>query len=90
MNIIEMARIKKGFSQSELARRCKLAPSYISKIESNKRLPSNDSIVILSKTLDICPVETFIALYLHDQCKLIKDKVILCTYSDCKECFIKK
>lgn len=59
--MIKRARRLKGLSQKQLAYKLSLSQSYISKIENTKiDTISIKNLIELCKTLDICPVATFI------------------------------
>lgn len=48
-----LARRDRGYSQSQLARRCQLTQAQVSLFEAGKRLPSLDQFVRLARALDI-------------------------------------
>ena len=50
---IRFHRKKKGFSQFELAERSFVSASYISDIETGKRMPSIYTLIDIAKALDI-------------------------------------
>lgn len=88
MNIIEEARLEKCISQAELARRTGFSRSYISKLESDKKLPSNDAIKKISDALSMCPVTLYIFFYLNNEyeCRWLEDKnVFFCDCTSCKK-----
>ena len=50
---IRLVRTSRGLSQKELARNADLDPSYISLLESNSRIPSSETVELLSQRLDV-------------------------------------
>ncbi|OOM78136.1 helix-turn-helix protein [Clostridium puniceum] len=82
MNIIAQIRTEKGISQSELGRRCSLSSNHISRIESGKKLPSNEAIKKISRALNICPIKIWAFIYLDDKCNLVDQKSVFCI--DCQ------
>ncbi|MBY6804404.1 helix-turn-helix transcriptional regulator [Clostridium botulinum] len=90
MNIIAIERTKQEISQSELARRCNFNASYISKIESGKKIPSPKAIKILSNALDICPVRVYIFFYLNNDCDMLKSNNMHCNIYSCTKCLEKE
>ncbi|MGN2371445.1 helix-turn-helix domain-containing protein [Clostridium cagae] len=69
MNLIRKQRIKNKMSQEELAKLCKIKQSQISRIETNKELPSAKLIVELADNLNLCYAEAFCYFYGKDNCK---------------------
>ncbi|MBY7043742.1 helix-turn-helix transcriptional regulator [Clostridium botulinum] len=69
MNLIRKQRIKNKMSQEELAKLCKIKQSQISRIETNKELPSAKLIVELADNLNLCYAEAFCHFYGKDNCK---------------------
>lgn len=54
---LQIARMKKGMSQKELAERAGVFPSAISRYENGNRSPRVATAVKLAKALDISPAE---------------------------------
>ncbi len=84
MNIIEINRIKKGLSQAELARKCNINQSFLSRIESRQKMPSAEIINILAKELKMCKME------LYSYCSPCLDCEFLDSNGNClygKKCF---
>jgi len=50
---IREARVNKGLSLRGLAKDIEKTPSYLSDIENNRRVPSEEVLVDISKTLDL-------------------------------------
>jgi len=50
---IKVARNVRGFSQKELAKKVGLAPSYISKIEAGERMPTTETLEVISDAVEI-------------------------------------
>jgi transcriptional regulator with XRE-family HTH domain len=50
---IRIARAARGFSQSQVAARADLAPSYMSRIERGSRLPRPDKIASIASALGV-------------------------------------
>ncbi|ACD14160.1 DNA-binding protein (plasmid) [Clostridium botulinum B str. Eklund 17B (NRP)] len=68
MNLIKKQRIKNKISQVELANLCKVKQSQISRIETNKELPSAKLIVKLATNLNLCPSDVFSFFYENNKC----------------------
>jgi transcriptional regulator with XRE-family HTH domain len=58
---ISVIRAAKGLSQRQLAEKINMAPSYISRIESNVRTPSLDVIDLICEKLEV-PITLFMLL----------------------------
>lgn len=52
---IQMARLKKGFTQEKLAEKCEVSAKYISSIETGKSSGSVSLIIAICNTLEITP-----------------------------------
>ena len=50
---LKMARIKSGYTQSQLAEKCKFAPSVIARYEAGGAMPREKTIIILANALGI-------------------------------------
>lgn len=71
MDSVKKGRSKVGMSQNELARKCEVDRSYISRLENNKKTPSIKIIRKLSDSIHVCPVQIFIeAINYCDECNL--------------------
>jgi transcriptional regulator with XRE-family HTH domain len=57
--LIHLARLAKHINKSELARRVGITPQYVTDIESNRTVPSEQFIEILVGVLDLEEKETF-------------------------------
>ncbi|WP_455796927.1 helix-turn-helix domain-containing protein, partial [Clostridium butyricum] len=58
-------RIKKSLTQKKLAKRLNISQGYISQLENNTYYnlnPRINFIIVLSRTLDICPLRLIIEL----------------------------
>lgn len=55
-NIVKIYRKKKGLSQKQLASKAGLKQSYISKIETNKKIPSIETLTSIAFILEVCPM----------------------------------
>ena len=62
MNVIKDRRKELGVSQKELAIKCRVHQTHISKLELNKRKPSLIVIFRLSDYLHLCHVKIFVEL----------------------------
>ncbi|MBY6915509.1 helix-turn-helix transcriptional regulator [Clostridium botulinum] len=70
---MRISRRKKNFTQRKLAKRLRVSQSYISQLENNRRYKKNTNIkfvIILSKTLDICPLQ--LVMEFTDCCSICK------------------
>ncbi|WP_408732684.1 helix-turn-helix domain-containing protein [Clostridium butyricum] len=70
---MRISRRKKNFTQRKLAKRLRVSQSYISQLENNRRYKKNTNIkfvIILSKTLDICPLQ--LVMEFTDCCSVCK------------------
>lgn len=56
---LRLMRKARGFTLNELARRCQLAPSTLSKIENGQMSPTYDTILSLSEGLDVDVADLF-------------------------------
>ena len=67
--MIKLARIKKGLSQNQLARKLHVDQSYISRVEKrNITTISVQFVLDISKELSLCPTDVFIFL-MNDKCR---------------------
>lgn len=63
INIIKINRYKLKLSQLQLAKKCEVTQSLISKFENNRKLPSATMIIKLGNILKINPVTIFEEFY---------------------------
>lgn len=49
---LSTARVARGFSQAEMAHRCGLDHSFVSRLEAGKRTPSRETVAALCAVLD--------------------------------------
>lgn len=78
-DILKSLRLEQNITQTELAKRANLAPSCIAMIETNKREPSANTLIEISKALN---VSTDYLLGLEDDFGIKKtDSPILPIYS---------
>lgn len=78
--MIKLARIKKGLSQQQLAKRLHVDQSYISKVEKrNITSVSIQFVMDLSKELSLCSTDVFIFL-MNNKCKSCNK--VKCKYKD--------
>lgn len=52
-HIMKLVRTNKGLTQNEMAGLFGISQNYLSLIESNKKIPSNDKLAHFSKTLNV-------------------------------------
>jgi transcriptional regulator with XRE-family HTH domain len=88
--MIKELREKKGLTQSELAKLLKLNKSHVSRMERKVKgyRASYETIKLLAKHLDECPIKIFI-FFADIDCGYIKEtyslrKHIKCEYDSCK------
>jgi len=62
-NKIRALRKEKGISQVGLARALKMSASYLSMVESGKRMPSVEMLILISEYLDVSVNELLYASY---------------------------
>lgn len=66
MNILEKARKKLRLTQKDIARKCNIDQSSISRIENLEELPSFENIKKIAKELNLCPADIHRAFYCKD------------------------
>jgi len=64
-NVIKEVRSEKKVSQGELAKNCDVTQSYLSQIENDIRMPSNDLLTQISKNLNV-PVSVLYYLAIEE------------------------
>ena len=65
-NTIRRLRKKKGINQIEFASKCNLSQTYLSQIESGKRIPTIETLNKISENLDIpMAIISFLSLNLE-------------------------
>ena len=60
---IKNVRIKKGISQSKLAKMAKISQSYLSELENNKKSPTLRVLCKIAEALNVTPSELFYYLW---------------------------
>jgi XRE family transcriptional regulator, regulator of sulfur utilization len=64
-NVIKEVRSEKKISQGELAKNCDVTQSYLSQIENDIKMPSNDLLVQIGKNLNV-PVSVLYYLAIEE------------------------
>lgn len=59
---IRIARREKGMTQERLAETANLSTTYIGRLERGEKTPSIDTLVILSESLEVSPLDILIDL----------------------------
>ena len=73
---IKMLRMKNGLTQKNLARRARIHWTYVTKIETGKKLPSLKVICALADSLDVKAHELLIPEETHGKLGQKRDKLI--------------
>lgn len=60
---IKEIRIKKNFTQTELAKKAHISQSYLSELESNKKSPTLRQLCRIAEALSVQPEELWFIIY---------------------------
>ena len=60
---IKNARIRKGLTQAELAKKLGMSPSYIGQYESGNRNPKPETLMRIADALDVSPASLGVEIY---------------------------